>query len=265
MLKDVEDAVGYREPARVAQQTGPLPEPSVRGALRSAAALGSMAASGVAGAVVAGSLELAVLAGAGAVAAVAHWLRASKERRQHRTVASFLDCDAVVETPGSWTSPDGLRRVRVMPGDDQARFEFLDPVTGETLESFRGPSSAAPPPLEEGVLVERAVATVHGRPVDPRCFSGLPPQLGGRFARLREVRSVAVNVRRDGVLIERLDRDGQLVGDTWHPDLTAALRQLEAEYGAHLGPWRETRADLEEPSTAGRPSWGGPLRSRLGM
>lgn len=237
----------------------------MRGAVRSAAVLGSVALTSVAGAALAGSVELAVLAGAGAVAAVTHGVRALGQRRRHRAVARFLGSDLVIEAAGCWTTPDGRRRVRVMPGDEHARFERLDPHTGETLESFRGPSPAAPPPPDEAVIVERVVATVHGRPLDPRCFTGLPPALGGRFARLEEVRLVAMDVRRDGVLIERLDGDGQLVGDTWHPDLAAARRQLEAEYGGHLGRWRDPELEPVDPAAEGRESWDGPLRSHLGL
>ncbi|HJL18592.1 MAG TPA: hypothetical protein RMH99_23225 [Sandaracinaceae bacterium LLY-WYZ-13_1] len=261
-MEDASQRAGYREPARPGR-TGPLEPPCQQGAWRSAVALGSVAISGAAGAVVGGSVELAVLGGAGALAAAAHWARAWGARRRHRHLARFLGADAVVEGPGTWTTPDGRRRLRAVPGDELVRFECLDPVRGVTLESFRGASPVRPVPVEPGVIVERVVATVHGRPIDPRCFRGLPPQLGGRFARLAEVREVALEVRREGVLLERFDADGQLSGDTWHADVQAALRQLDGELGGHLGRWRDPELEPRGPERPASPSWDGPLDSRV--
>ena len=82
----------YRRSARPAPLQ-PLRPPSRRGPLLSAAVLSSVAAMGGAVAVVGGSVELALLAGGGAVAALAHWLRSTRDARGHDAMLRFLDND----------------------------------------------------------------------------------------------------------------------------------------------------------------------------
>ena len=95
-------------------------------------------------------------------------------------LAQFFECDEVTEEPGAWTSPDRRRRLRVVSGDALARWEELDPGTGETLITVRGPAPLMPPLPQAAQVIERRVANVHGRARQPRCFAGVPHALGGK-------------------------------------------------------------------------------------
>jgi hypothetical protein len=169
----------------------------------------------------------------------------------------------VVEGPGTWTSLDGRRRLRVTT-DPDVRWEEIDPTTGETLSSFRAPAPIAPAVPSAPEVLERRVARVHGRPRDPRCFAGLPEKLGGRGTELGEARTIVLELCRDGVLVERRDATGELLGDTWHPDRFAAMRQLEREYGDRIGSFRD--GDVELVTIAAPVSgWDDPVKTRLAL
>lgn len=249
----------YREPAR--------PSPLLRSALeridphRRASLVGSLAALAGAGALAATQLELLAILGAGALATATHAWRENRERRRREALASFLGSAEVVLGPSSWTSPDGCRRVRSVARDSLLRFEHLDPASDETLASFSvsapvGPCAA---PFE---VLERRVAPLHGRGRGPRCFAGLPPELGGEAVALTGARYAMLERARDGVLLVRCDASGARLADTLHADVAAALRQLEAEHGEHVGRFRDAGARFPPPART-RPSWVGEAPSRL--
>ena len=255
----------YREPARPARATllcrSGLERPI--DTHRSASLLGSLAALAGAGALAASQLELLAIVGAGALATAAHAWRERRERRRAEALASFLGGDEIALGPGTWTSPDGYRRVRSVAHDSLLRFEHLDPSSDETLASFCvtapvGPCSA---PVE---VLERKVAPLYGRARDERCFAGLPPELGGEAVALTGIRYAMLERSREGVLLVRCDAGGACIADTLHADVSAALRQLEAEHGEHVGRFRDV--DARWPAVArARACWDGGAPSRLAI
>lgn len=250
----------YRQPARRRCAAPELPPRGV--AARSAATLASLAGLAGAGALVIGHVELLALAGAGAAAAAVSAVRAAAARRRTSAAMRFLDTDAVLEGPGTWTVPDGTRRLRAVAGDPLVRFERLDPASGETRSSFRAPSPIAPPAIEAEAIACR-VAVAYGRAREDRCFLGAPPEVqGAGSAAPVEARSLVLVVRRDGALLERRDAHGALVGDTLHADERAALAQVEAEYGDRVGPFRA--ASSAAPVITAR-AWDEPIESRLAL
>ncbi len=226
------------------------------------AALGSVAAFAGATAVAAGQVELWALAGAGAFAAAAQLVQSARGRRRRDTLARFFGAREVVVTPGTWTSPDGRRRLRAVLGDALVRWEKLDPSTGETLASFRVNGLVAPPPPRPAEVLDAQVAQVQGRGREPRCFAGLPRAFGGRSVRALEPSWVVLEVRRDAVILERRDARGRSVGDTSHPDRDAAMRQLERELGAAVSPFRDASDVRLEPGRAPA-GWDAGRRSRV--
>jgi len=246
----------YREPAR--ETTAEPPAAPGRGgagaSVASAAMLGAAALGGATSAAALGSLELLVLAGAGALAAAAHLARASRCGRRRREVLDFLG-DGVVVEPGVWTSADGSRRVRAVRRDDHLRFETLELVSGVTLSSHRVRLELPFDPPRRSTRRRRS-ARVHGRPIHPCCFDGLP----GRDPVLRHPASIELEESESGVLLRRLDDDGALVGDTWHATEAEARRQLAHELGPHLGPW--TKAPRRAKPTRG---WEPSADAHLGL
>lgn len=242
------EPVTYRDPART-RPVRALERVYTSCAPRSAALLGAIALGGVASAVLAGSPELLLLAGAGVLAAAAQWAVAHAAGRRQRGLARFFGAERITLTSVGWCSLDGTRRLRARAGDRLARFEHLDPSNGQTLASFRAGTPVMP--LAVGHASRRVLSAVVAgrRPLAPCCFVGAPPEIGGD-ATLPSVERVIVSVLADGVLVERCDADGVLVGDTWHLDLPAAQEQLAREYGPHVGelePLGETSAAVERP------------------
>lgn len=254
----------YREPACARRAT---PAPMPRAGASSVATLASLAGIAGASALAVGHLELLALAGAGAAAAALSAVRAVTARRQTSAALSFLDTDVLVEGPGTWTSPDGTRRLRAVVDDPLVRWERLDPSTGQTLASFRAAAASAPSAIDVDALACR-VAPIFGRAREPRCFVGAPPEVR-RFgsAVAVEARCVVLVVRRDGVLVERRDATGELIGDTLHPHERAALSQIEAEYGDRVGRFRAAEMPVPAPivTATPRPSWDDPIDSRLAL
>lgn len=251
----------YREPARTHRAPLELPGP----AARSMATLASLAGLAGASALAVGHVELLALAGAGAAAAALSAVRAASARWRTSALERFLDTDAIVEGPGTWTTPDGARRIRTSAGDPYARWERLDPATGETLASYRAPAPIAPPAVAAEVIDQRA-APVYGRAREPRCFVGLPPEVKAPARTVVvDARALLLLVRRDGVLVERRDGTGELIGDTLHPDLPAAMRQIEAEYGDRIGAFRAAERDLPIARESLRTAWDGPTDTRLAL
>ncbi len=251
----------YREPARRGCAAPELPPAGV--AARSVATLASLAGLAGAGALVIGHVELLALAGAGAAAAAVSAVRAAAARRRTSVAMRFLDADAVLEGPGTWTVPDGTRRLRAVAGDPLVRFERLDPASGETLASYRAPSPVAPRAVEQEALACR-VAAVYGRAREDRCFLGAPPEVGSGGAPAVEARTVSWIVCRGGVLLERRDALGALVGDTLHADGAAALAQVEAEYGDRVGPFRAASSAAPVITPRAR-AWDEPVESRVAL
>jgi hypothetical protein len=152
-------------------------------------------------------------------------------------------------TSGGWCSLDGTRRLRARAGDPLARYEHLDPSSGQTLASFRAGAPVMPRPVERAPARVLEAVVAGRRPLAPCCFLGAPPEIGSG-ATLPSVERVTISVFSDGVLAERCDAGGVLVGDTWHPHLEAASEQLAREYGPHIGelePLGEASVDVERP------------------
>lgn len=229
----------YREPA----QTRPLARID---ALEDATASSSLVGAGL------------VLGQGDLIALARHLVRLSTARRRQDALMEFFESEAVVEAPGMWVSTDGRRRVRAVHGDPLARFEEIDPATGETLWTVRGPSPLLPP-SQEPFVFERRVARVHGRAREPRCFTGLPIALGGRPIGMNDACTVILELRRDGAWIDRRGAEGEPVGDTWHPDGASAQQQLAAEYGDRLGAWQSEMLPPEQPA----PDWAGFERTNI--
>lgn len=251
----------YRDPARVRRHA--TLEVAGSDTARRVAAFGSVAAIAGAGALAVGQVELWALAGAGAFAAAAHLVRAARARRRKDALTLFFGTGELVALSGAWTSIDGQRRLRVSEGDASARWEHIDPTSGETLASYRAPALLAPQP-HAALVIETHVALVHGRAREPRCFTGLPRALGGSAIRADDASSVVLYVRDDGVLLERRDAEGQLVGDTLHPDRSSALRQLDLEYGAAIGSFHGAPSRVMELEPA-RPGWDEPVSSSIAL
>ena len=229
----------YRDPAPT-RRTSALVASDERCSARSALLLTVIAiAGGAIAATMVGSAALFSLIGAGALAATAHWIASRVRRRRHRRVADFLGGEQVSLTPGGWCSLDGTRRLRSRDGDRLARFERVDPSSGQTLASFRAETPVMPAPVERAPISVRWATVAGRRPLAPCCFVGVPPEVGRGDATLPSVDRVILSVFRDGALVERCDADGVLVGDTWHRDAAVAREQLAREYGPHLGELRE--------------------------
>lgn len=207
---------------------------------------GAVAATSVAGAAALGSLELVVLAGFGATVALVRLLRAGRLRASHRHLVGFLGGGRVQQERDAVLSVDGTRRVRTSPCGHGVRFEILADQGRRTVVSYQsGPTDDR---VElEALPIEVRFARVHGRSLDPVCFEGSPPELGGPLRR-HDPRWLRVSRFADGALVERLDADGRPVGDTWHPDLEAAREQIDAEYGEHAGPLTSRPPRWDEPS-----------------
>ena len=85
-------------------------------------------------------------------------------------------------------------------------------------------------------------------PVRTRHTMGLPPELtGGVDLRPDMPRADVVLIEDDGdsAMCYRYAGNGGFGGDTWHESLEDALSQLEFEYGAAVGDWREVPAGVE--------------------
>lgn len=220
----------YREHERA--EGAPLAKPV---ASRAAVVLGAAATTSAMSVALLGSLELGLFAGlVGAFAAGAEVWRGRRRERLHRDVVRFLGSSVCAEAHG-WRSLDGTRRVRQAPRDSGLRFEVLTRDGRHTLECYR---RAPDDRLELDALpLEVRFARVHGRPLDPVCWDGSPPDLGGDPTR-RDARWLRVSRFADGVLLERLDPFGDELGDTWHPDLDAAHEQIARELGTHAGELR---------------------------
>ncbi len=201
-------------------------------------ALAVASAAGLAGAtaLLVGHAELSTLLGAGAVALGAHLWRAVRGPSRRDALEVFVG-DRALEGRGVWMSPDGARRVRAVRHDPWPRWERLDPYTGETLASHRVPLSTAPTAATFDVIEQRA-ARVYGRPRRPRCFLSVPRELTPGPAVPAEPDWIVVVTHRRGVLLERRDREGRLLGDTLHDHLDDALRALAVEHPEGVGRWR---------------------------
>lgn len=251
--------MSYREPADVRRAT----EFERPAGPRHAAAIGSLAALAGASALVAGQPELWAAFGVGALAAAARAWSARIGLRRADALVAFFECDEVEVGPGVWTSPDGRRRVR-SELDGLLRFERLEPSTGETLASFRVRAPFGPD-LVETAIFERRVAPVHGRSRGARCFTGLPPELGDGAVPDADPSHLLLEARQEGVLLVRCDAAGRRVGDTLHPDLASALRQLEAEHGEHVGDFRVVERDPIASGHHARSVWDGLCGRRLAL
>lgn len=229
---------------------------------RRSALLGSLAAAAGAGAFAAGQVEFWALAGAGALVAAAQAWKARRETRRASALAIFLGGEKVVLGPGTWTSLDGARRVRSAMGDALVRWEHLDPSTGETLASFRAAAPVSPAAIASELLACE-VAPLFGRARDARCFTGLPPELGGEPL-AADASSVRLEVRRNGVLLVRCDAGGSSIGDTLHTDVASAIGQLRLEYGDHVGAFRPGREACRSTRRAAS-CWDAPHASRLAL
>ncbi|MFK7985859.1 MAG: hypothetical protein AB8I08_07485 [Sandaracinaceae bacterium] len=222
----------YRSSAR---KTSPIPPPRTGVSRSSALSLACLAASGITTAGVVGSLELAALAAAGAVVAGAHAWRARRTLRAHDMVLAYLGGRTGVRTARGWCSSDGTRRVR-RSADGRLLFEEL--LADGTARVYRGPLPddvrLAP---ASGTYESCGVFALYGRAVRPACFVGLPSALGGEPYH-RPAAHVRMERNADGVRLLRFDARGRDVGETVHDSEAAAARQLEAEFGAHLGPRR---------------------------
>ncbi len=215
---------GSRE--RLPAPRDPMRSPRVR-------AWGALALSAASGAAAIGSLELAVLAGVGALGAALHALRARRRRRSHHGLVRFLGSEDVRPVAEGVASLDGRRRARRSIAEGVVRYEVLSADGRRTLESYRASDAETAP--RAALPEEVRFVSLHGRCLSPVCFDGPPPGLGGPVRR-REPGWLRVSRYADGVLLERLDPDGVVLGDTWHPDLDAASEQVRAEYGPHAGP-----------------------------
>lgn len=162
--------------------------------------------------------------------------------------------ERVIVSPLGYASLDGVRRVRFVAGDADARFEELDPASGVTLRSVRARTHLPRPDAPQ--RDPRAVwhAQVIGRPRACVCLAGRPPR--GE----PEPRMVRLLAYDEGVLVVRVASDGRDAGDTWHARGDEALRQLARELGDHVGtlrrgdrlrPWRREDA-WSAPSRPGR-------------
>jgi hypothetical protein len=255
MLRDVPDP--YREPPPDRRRT-PLEEPPGDAAGPHTAALASVAGLAGAGALLIGHAELVALVGAGALAVGAHLWRAARGRGRTDELELFLG-DTVIEGAGAWTSIDGAHRLRSVAHDRRPRWERLDPRTGETLASHRAAARAAPPAVPLHVLDRRA-ARVFGRPRRPRCYLTPPAELAPAVPIVAEPSWVVLLVHRDGILLERRDHAGRLLGDTLHEHVDEALRALSIEHPEGVGAWQSIERGV--PASARAVSWDEPA-SRL--
>lgn len=236
----------YREPAPPKDATElDLDLPDAPGT----AALGCAAASAMAGAALVGSTEIALVVGTGVLGVLGRELGLRVRRRQIEAMRAFLG-PRVHRCERAFTSLDGARRVRFSSDDRHPRFERIDPTLGITLSSHRTGHRVAPPRVEAASLAIWH-ANVHGRCVNQVCFGGWPPELGGA-ARVMDVRLVRVRVFPHGVAVVRVTAGGASAGDTWHPTMDAATRQLDHELGAHVGPLRsgDRSAPVARPGAA---------------
>ncbi len=249
----------YRQPARTSTS---LPVRSCE-TMRCAAFVSTVAGTLGAAALAACEIELLALASFGAAATVARLARTRREKREIASLIEFLNGPDILARDGMWTSLEGTRRVRARADDAALRWEVLEPSRGETLASFLRPAWLGPSTADRSEPIERRIARVRSRSRDPRCFRGLPKDFGGSGAELVEAAMIVFEVHREGTLVERRDGDGELVGDTWHPDRDAALRQLASEYGDRLGGWRQESSSFE--CVAAPRGWHGAPKRHLAL
>jgi len=97
----------------------------------------------------------------------------------------------------------------------------------------------------------RVVAAVQ-RPYDgarSRHFLGVPPMEPGEpdtRSRMAIPRVLVIEVRPDGVFLDRYEESGGEVGDTWHESIDDAKAQASAEYGENLGSWIDVPSSEED-------------------
>ena len=214
------------------------------------AALGCAAASAAACAALVGSTEVALVAGTGVLGVLGQQLGLLWRRRQLEAIRAFVG-PRVYRCEQAYTSLDGVRRVRFSSEDRHPRFEHIDAALGITLSSHRTADRVARPRLARAASAVFH-ANVHGRCVNQVCFTGWPPELGGA-ASVKEVRLVRLRVFPDGVCVARVTAGGARGGDTWHPTMDAAIRQLEHELGLHVGPLRS--GDRPTPVSRSDAAW----------
>lgn len=238
----------YREPAPPTEAIElRLEAPEAPGV----ASLGCAAASALAGAALLGSPEIALVAATGVLGTVGQAVRGRWHHRRLEALRSFVGRRVHVDER-SFTSLDGLWRVRFSTEDLHPRFERLDPARGITLSSHttgerfvRWPGPEAPRASWHSL--------VHGRCIRQVCFAGRPPELGGG-ARALDVRLLRVRVLERGVEVLRTTERGGTAGDTWHLTMDDARRQIAYELGSHAGTLRDGDGDLPRRSRAA-PAW----------
>ena len=97
-------------------------------------------------------------------------------------------------------------------------------------------------------MSERLLCRLESEPtaLKARHYRGFPPGMGGGSSRelLPLPAFLVIEPTPDeGVSLYRVDIDGAVVGDTWHPTLAEAQEQAEYEYPGCLGEWQDVPAE----------------------
>ncbi len=98
-------------------------------------------------------------------------------------------------------------------------------------------------------IKKKLILKSNSYPLKTTHYRGFPPEAtGGGDARitLPKARVLVIEETREGFYLYRYTENGDIAGDTWHPNLEEAIKQAEFEFGVTSDAWEDIPSEVTD-------------------